>query len=585
MADGSQRIKTIFRNGWWPTAPPVGSERIMDSIRDARNILVMPDGSVRSAKLIGSSLHASSNRLYLVNNDIGYIVDGSIAFFEQTSYWYVGAGPGGVGGTGPGGFAVSFANPAPSSSLAYYLNGTGYVAGLAAPTGKPGLILKAMATGKVTGSVSIQLTRRRNLTFAESNPSPSSDAVTGANSVLTATIPAAVAGQDGWGLYATFTGLGLEGPYFLYKDLVIPGDISALGGTYDFDYNNDELADINPPTNHNQPLQGLFCVSLSNIMIMVGVLGGTNIQPSVPNDPESYPFSTILVTTPPEVVNGVLTRPGENELTFYTFNSIQTLVQTGDPDAPILIRGRHPVAGVKGKNAICYAESDLYFASGEGLTRILDGQGPDTTFAIPVQKFIRDLGINSADIVVGYDQRYQHIVFFLGSSNFALVFNRQTENWSPPLIMPSMAISSVTLDGILKVTFSPGMLSAGLYDWEGGSGSAYWLQHNWIDDPDSADRKTIIGVEAVYNTKGTAATLDFIKDFSTTAVKTLTIPVGAGQTLKNSAWLLLNEFAYQYASIFRGTGADHELVLVEFCYLYEPGIRFVEAVVAPPPEL
>lgn len=563
-----------FENGFWPTAPKTGQARVPHSIRDARNILLEPDFSVVSAKNLAAALHASLDRLYLVNNRIGYIATGSITFYQQNSYWFTGSGnsgmvvvTAGVGGTGPGGYEINLGMP--TSEIRFLLNGMVYIAGFIAPAAPA--LQAAMTSGKLTGSVAVQLTARRKETGAESNASIASNAITFSGQEATVTFPACLPGQNSWGFYSTFTGFGEEGPFFLLKDIDIgtmTGQVPENGGQLTLSWFNSELSKRQPPTDHNPPLPGLFVAAINNIMLNIGVFGGVSIQPSNPNDPEGYSFSRIITTSPPEIIIGILGRPAENEFVFWTADSIQALVPTGVPSAPVLIRARWPVSGVQNKSGLCYAQSDIFCASGQGLVHIPDGGAPEKLFARAVQKFVRLLGIAPADIAVGYDERYDHVVFFLGSSNLALIYNRQIEKWSPPLLLSGQVKSTVTLNGVLYVT-----IGASLYQWESGVGGDWFLQHDWADDPDSSSDKTIIGVQAVLNTKGIAATVEFQSNLIETVLETLIIPAVAMQTHHNTDWLAINKACKQYNCTIRSIGADHELVEVNYQYLYTGLVR------------
>lgn len=561
-----------FENGYWPTAPKTGGARVPHSIRDARNILLEPDFSVSSAKNIGASLHGSSMRLYLVNNNIGYIDAGSITFYQSNGYFYVGVGAAGVGGTGPGGFAVDLGQA--SNNIMFLLNGVKYTAGLSIP-GAPALTL-SMTSGKITGDVAVILTRRRKATGAEGNGSVSSNVVTGSQNEVIITFPAADFLQDSWGLYATFTGFGLEGPFYLLKDVDIapmggtvqPGQVPFNGGQLTTSWYNSELAARQPPTDHNPPLTGLFVGAINNILLNIGVYGGVSIQPSIPNDPESYPFSTIITTNPPEVIQGVIGRPGENEFTFWTLDSIQSLVPTGSANAPVLIRGRWPISGVQHKNGLTYAQADIYCACGQGLVHIPDGGAPEKVFARAVQKFVRNLSISPADIAVGYDERYDHVVYFLGSTHLALIYNRQIDKWSPPLLIPGTVDATLTLNGVLYIS-----IAGSLYQWESGTGGAYYLEHDWSDDPQSSSTKTITAVQATLDTKGVAAELDFQVNLIDTTKKTLVIPAVSMQGCHTTDLLLINEICKQYNCVIKSTGPGHEIVEVTYQYNYMENVR------------
>lgn len=552
-----------FSGGFWPTAPPVGEGARPNTVIDGRNCLYMPDGSLRVAKGVGSTVAANQGalRMYVVNNMLGYADFGSVIGYQQAGYFYVGDN------IRVGSF-LSVVSTA--QRIGFQLNGQQFLAGLM-PGPMPGLALAPMVTGKITGIVSVQLTRRRTLTQGEGNPGPPSPAVTGAQSKVRVTIPGADIGQDAWGLYATFAGFGLQGPYFFLRELKVGVDVPMGGGTVDVDWFNNELGSRRPPTNHFQPYQCLYVASLANVVIGMGGLGGVAIQPSIPGDPESYPIS-VLFTTPPETIEGINPRPAENELIFWTLNSIQSLVATGDDEIPILIRGRWPVAGVQSRHGLCFAESDIYCFSGEGCTRIPDGGGPETEFATPVQAFIKGLNLNPADIVVGYDQRYQHVVYFLGPSLLALVYNRQSGQWSPPLSLRGWASSCATVNGTLFFS----MVADGghnVYSWESGSGGTYYAQSNWASEPRTTNRKTHWGVRAVIDSPAGPTALKVYRDFQTDPFLDATLSAGA---LKNTDWNTSKAGAIyrQISTRVSGTGNGNQIIGVEYMYNTHTGNRF-----------
>lgn len=548
-----------FSNGYWPSAPIVGPGKQDNSVRDGRNALYWPDGSLRSAKGIGASIGTGALRLYLVNNMIGKAGAGSVIGYQNAGFFYVGDNI-----VIDGVLSVSTT----AGRIGFQLNGQQFLAGLAVgPT--PGLELATGVSGKITGIVAIQLTRRRTTTQGEGNPGPPSPAVTASQGKVKATIPAADMGQDAWGVYATSAGFGLQGPFLFLRELKVGVDVPAGGGTINLDWYNSELGSTRPPTNHFQPYTCLYVASLANIIIGMGGLGGIAIQPSIPGNPEGYPIS-VLFTTPPESIGGVFPRAAENEMVFWTDNSIQSLVATGDPDIPILIRGRWPVAGVQSRHGLCLAESDIYCFSGEGITRIPDGGGPETDFATPVQKLVKDLNVSPSDVVVGYDQRYQHVVFFLGPSLLALVYNRQSGQWSPPLELPGWVTSAVTVNG--KLHFSMVVGGNNLYTWESGSGTSYRVKSNWAAEPTPTIRKTFWGIQPVSNSPN-ATTIRAYKDFEEEEFLSITLP-GASTPL-NQEWRT-GKAGLRYRQLaveFLGNGAGDEIIGAEYLYS-DVGSRF-----------
>lgn len=555
-----------FTRGFKPNAYLVGDSH-QNTIIDGRNVWIMPTGRAVSAAGIGNSIGQGGLYMYLVNNEIGFTSQGSVIAYMGGSFFYVGNNIR-VGSS----LNVSTTNGMIGFQLS---SGQQFIAGLT-PAPTPGIALVPLpATGKVTGSVAVKLTRRRTATGAEGNGSPSSPAVTGNQSKIRISIPAAATGQDAWGLYATFTGFGLEGPFYFLRQLIVGVDVPVGGGIVDTDWYNSELSQIQPPTNHFPPFPCSFVGSIDNIIIAFGVLG-TGIQPSIPGDPESYPQSSILLTNPPENIGLIITRLLENELIFATENSVQSVVATGQAKFPILLRGRWGVSGVQSRHGICPVESDLYLYSGQGLTRILAGNGePDTTFAIDVQQYVKELNIDPANVVVGYDQRYQHVVYFLGEALIALVYNRQSNNWSPPLTLPGWAQSALTVRGILHVTLD--VSGSNLYRWESGSGGSYYLIHDWMDAPggiSALDRKTHLGLRQIMNSKGSATQVDVYVDFDlTTPILTITNPAGQ---LANIDWNTEKSgYIYrQMAAKISGTGKNHELVAIVYDFNHISNVRF-----------
>lgn len=549
-------------NGFHPDAPEVGDGRIPNSMRaGSKNVWLQVGGILESARGLGAPTGTANNRLYLVGSDIGSLTLGSVILYSNASYWFSGSGTVRVAGATIG---------TASSTLQFYLqsNSTVYVAGLAAPSTKP-LILESVTTGRNTGSYAVQLTRKRSQTQAESNPTPPSEAITVSGKKITITFPGALFGQDLWVIYATVAGLGQEGPFLKLQEVMIgggAGQVSAGGGTLDFDWLNSELGATLPPTDHNPPSSGLFCASLNDCMLNFGV-SGTDIQVSTPGDPESYPARFTQITTPPETPIGVATRPNENELMFWCANSVQSLVYTGDTFGPVFIRARWPIAGCLGPQAATWGQDEFHLNSNGGPVRIKNNQ-VDTTFAVDVQRFIRNLNFDPALVVLGYAQLFDAVIYCYGTT--ALPWMRQQQQWGAPILLSGVPDAAVTQSGKLFLS-----IGGKFQEWEGGTGTTYKVNTSHEDAGIPSDEKTYRGVQAIVDSDVETFNIKTYRNLDlTTPIDNTTIAAGAAG-VKRTKWTEKNSAAFQWSYELNGTSKDsknHRILLLTSAYLYEPGV-------------
>jgi hypothetical protein len=566
---GVQIHHQSHKNGFHPDAPLVGPDAIPYSMRaGSQNVWIQAEGLVESARGLGAGAGAltGNNRLYLVGSDIGSLILGSVVLYQQASQWFIGSGVVRINGSSIG---------TASTTLQFLLNGTVYTAGLTAPPTAP-LILESVTTSsKNTGSYAMQITRKRSATQAESNPSPPSLPITVAAKMITLTFPGALSGQDLWRVYATASGLGQEGPLLFLKEVMIydgggpvpAGMVSSSGGTLDFEWLNSELGAEEPPTDHNVPNTGLFCAPLQDVMMVLGTLQGVAIDVSSPGDPESYPAKFRLLTTPPEIPNGFAARANENQLMFWCSNSIQSIVYTGDPTGPCFIRARWPIAGCSGANSACFAQDEFYADSNGGPVRIF-GDRVDTTFALPVQRYIRRLNFDKTQVVVCYDQRYDAVIFIYGT--LALPWMRQYSIWGPPIILDATPAAAVTQSGVLKLS-----MGNELFDWESGTGTAAKVISNWISLDASTESKTILGPQCVIDSDVEDFTIKVFANLDLNTVIATQTSTGPGRPF-NTKYIEINAAVKQWCYELTSTSKDskdHQYADIAMAYLYTPGVR------------
>jgi hypothetical protein len=563
-----RRVLLSVENGWWPAAALTGPRRVPNSTRAlSRNFWILNGGLTKSAKGLGGALagQVGNTQLYLVGSQIGAMSAGSVIPYRGGLYLWVGIGAVTIDGTqiGTGGSGILY-NPGTDPLNAKPL-------GLDFP-GPPDL--EEGAAGKNSGSYAAQITRVRTVTGGESIGSGPSAPISVKNKKIKVRFPGALSSQDKWGLYFTAKGRGTTGPFLFLKD-INEADIDPSTRQVEVDFYDSELGALEPPTDYNPPPPCKFVASLGPVVIGIGSFEGNGIaagiSPSAANKIDGYPALYTAFLNPLESVIGFAARPTDGELLLWTNNSLQALVFTGSSSFPILPRPLWPTTGIQSKHGGCFAESIFYGYAGKAGPVRLAGDDPDTEFARAVIEFIRNENWDPAAVVVGYD-RIRNAVVFMGSGTngpLAFPFMRDDGIWSPAIVLSGAPQACVSVNGQLKIA-----IGGSLYDWEAGNGGAWALYPDWKDEPQPADRKTVVGYTGVVNTAAAPVTVDLLLDLSDTPV------VGDSQTSTGSGdrtldWQPLNELCKQFTLKISGNGPDHRVDYMEMEIFHEPGIRNV----------
>ncbi len=563
-----------FDRGFWPNAGLVGPTRIPDSARDGLNILFLEPGVVKSAKGLGAGppFNAGGERLYLVDDRIGVVRGkGSVVPFRESALYYISDGAIFVEGT-----TVSASGSA--GRLKYLLNGQTYNAGLEAPAKLENPAINGAATVKIEegsagvnkGTYSIVITKKRSFSAEESNGSPPSDIISVSGKKIKLTMPPVPAANDPdtfdqWSIYGTFMNQGSVGPYFFLKD--VPATQGSSGQVIEVEWQNKDLKQLQPPVDHNIPPTGQYVVPIGGYMVIIGSFGGNGISPSLPTDPGSYPVLSTTFLNPLEQVIGFIARQQEGELLLWTKNSLQSLVLTGASTQPILPRAIWPLTGIQGKHGACFADSQFYaFTSDSGPVRLSSNADPDTSFALPVREYFRKNGWVAANVVVGYDPVYDMVVYMHG--NIAVPYMRSLDIWSCPVQLNTSGTvkAAITFQGRLYIS-----MDDVLFGWEAGAANPDWyVIPAWQDEPQSFDRKTIIGFRCVVDAASFSGQLHI--DFDSNNVPPNGLLTDSGTGNRYTIWQRTNVQCRSYTIKLSGTNPDEYVYNTEVRMIYTPNV-------------
>ncbi|MEW6732050.1 MAG: hypothetical protein AB1489_12050 [Acidobacteriota bacterium] len=554
------RTSITFERGFFPSAAPVGPNRVPNSARDGQNVLFLGEGIVKSAKGLGPGPNIpSGQRVYLVGSKIG-VVDGvgSVVSYTRDTFFWVSDAQVNVDG---------LLLPATGGALKFYFNNQVYNAGLPAPDAP---MLSAGPAGQNSGTFSIVITRKRSFTNGESNPSPKVK-ITVNGKQITITFPSVPAVSDPnyhdmWGIYSTFANDSTEGSLRFLRD------VSSSLQSVTLEWGDDDLASLNPPTDHNPPPPAKFVIAIGGQLILIGTFGGPNtgvfagVSSSLPNQPDSYPSLLTTYLNPQETPIG-LAGGAEGEYFIWTKNSLQSLLAAGD--GLVQVRPIWSKLGIQGPHGGAFCNSEFYCFTGKaGPTRLGAGFQPDTTFARPVREWIRQQGWNSANVVVGHDPVYDSAVFMHG--NIALPYMRSEDRWSCPIVLNATgtAKAALTFEGSLLVG-----VGSGLYEWETGTLEQPWyVIPSWQEAPRSGDRITITGYCVACDLGSSTLTTDLLLDFSNTPVAGASITDSqSGPRYTN--WTHINKRCRNFTFKHSGMGRDHYIHNTEVEFLYPGAIR------------
>lgn len=554
----SKDVHVEASEGYWPDSPLVGEKAVQNGIIDGQNIFLLSTGKIKSARGPSNKGGVGGTRCFNINDQAGALTGtGSAISYLGNTFWWVSDADISIGDPSAG--TTTRTLPASGGVPQYYLSGdfvNRYNVGLAAPADAP-VISDSGITGKNTGAYSVMLTRRRSQTGGESNPSPMSNSLTVKAKKITIITPVAGTGvnsHDKWGIYVCHVGLPTVGPWFYLKDVDATQGVTS---TFTLDWNEGELASLEPPTDHDPPPSGAngpkFIVSFGQVIFLLGTYGGTFINSSVPGDPESYPGGFIAQLTPPGQIVGFCPGGFEGEIYIWTKDSLMTAIYTGSANAPIRVSPKWNNFGFQSPHGACVVNNILYGFGGDGqFVRMSPDGTVDREFAKPIRSKVANLGYSSASAVVGYDPTMDSVIFIFGSTAYA--YNMSINRWSTPIDCSAAGTANgcVTYGGNLYVSFN-----SVFWKWEGGASGG---TKNWYyvvlhkDDQNFASRKTYYGSRTAHTVA--SLTVKVTKNLGSTAVETIT-DNGSGARLTN--WTRKNSHYHTLQFRYEGLKADEEI--------------------------
>lgn len=467
-----------FKSGFYSNIPLSGNQDSLDVVLEGKNCVFSGLGQLESWKGVQSIGSGAPNFLQLVGDDLGGLDTGSAIMFRGKSIWFVGSGE------------VFYSDldtslDTASSTLKFFYDGDLYNAGLAAPSAPTVAVALDVSSvpvvGDITGTVSVRITRYRSATGAESSSSEASEVITPRSGQITVTFPSANVSesQDQWGIYLTRQGFGAEGPHFLWQ-IINESDLNG-DREYTLTFLDADLLNILAPRNLSAPPAATHVVNLGDMIVLVGTEGGVAVLPSLPGYPEQFDLTLTAFLQPTEPVIRVDTRPSDGTVYIWTRNSLQTIIETGNDTAPILTRAIWPNTGILGQAAACLTETGAYAFSGrQGLVRTSGYADPDTSFALPVQNYVRNW--NPDDVVMGYDPASSSVI--CGHQREMLVYNQANNLWSTPLQLEDFLevttpqtriLSAATKDGELYLSIGDGTTNK-LYKYGVGVGGDWYAR-------------------------------------------------------------------------------------------------------------
>ena len=230
---------------------------------------------------------------------------------------------------------------------------------------------------------------------------------------------------------AWFTSDGSVADFTPTAPLVTVTDTDLLPRFLDIDFADDDLLDTVAPRGIEGPPAGTHGFALGPLTVIVGILDGTGLVPSKPNQSEQYNLgddATFL--NPPELPVRVEVSPFDGSVYIWTRNSLQTVAYTGDTVAPVLPRTIWSNTGIAGQSAACVSKTGAYCFSGRrGIARFRGNLEPDTGFADPVADYVSTW--NEEAVAVGYDPTLEAIAYCHDKE--MLVYFETQNVWSTPL--------------------------------------------------------------------------------------------------------------------------------------------------------
>lgn len=459
--------------GWWPNQGPIGA--VANTVLAGSNVCPRGPGKLSAFPGHAAAAGLAGDTMMPVGNTFAAIGTGSVVYYRQETYWYEGSGNVSVGNT-------SIGVASPNLKFIIGLAGTPITAGLTAPS-QP--LLELNGSGPMSGTYSVKICYKRSASGAVSNASIASAVVSCAGNKLKLTVPApgaGAAGADRVRVYVTARGFGLTGTWrFLSEHTISPTAatvITALGPNGTGAWADGDRGTETAPFENDPPPAGTHCCVLGSVMMSIGCYGGAGVAFSFAAKPESY--SPDRVTFLPGPVVGIAPRPSDGFAYVWGTNYLAALVLV--PGGVVIPRLIWSGIGLPNPDAGCLVESEFWCYDGEPV-RTTQAGDPDTSFALAVRDYMRQ-NWTTANVVVGYSQRDNAVVFFHGSE--CVAYFRALDAWSTPLTCPGSVRAAVSVGDELR--FAPG--TSGLQAFGRGTGTS-WFAVTEFRDGGTVFQKTV----------------------------------------------------------------------------------------------
>lgn len=458
-----RRIPAVlrFNSGFFPTqAATFGVE---GSILSGQNVWCYGTLLQSSKGTASAGSSGGANPLMNVGSSHGGVSGGGTVYRAFGVTWAAGTGTAYEAGSSIG---------TVSGNLRLKPSGSMISAGTTTPTAPT--ISDSGIAGKNSGSYSVCITAIRfSSTGHESSRSLPSSPLVVAGKKITVTFPAVPTDfttSDKWGIYVSFKGFATTGPWFHHSD-VLMSNASA-----DIDWYNGELGD-EAATDHDPPPACTHAFSINSVNVAAGAYGGAGLSPSIPGKPEAFPPEFTLFIPGGGAITGCkATGPG-GSVFVSTAASLTAVIGTQNADvSPIAIQQIWPTTGFATGSAWCTVYDQVYGFTGQrGAVRGDGDNGPDSSFAIPVQKFFADNGYTASNTVVGFDPKTNCVMFMSGTN--CLPYDLTRGIWHTNMVLSASAVTCATVSGQLLVDVGSGSLVS----FESGSGTTWNVVPVFID--------------------------------------------------------------------------------------------------------
>lgn len=533
-----QKDNFRIRSGYKPSQ--VAIEGDIASIYRGRNVWVFPNGLLRSARgCAAAGVSGGANPLLNVDNGYGGLSGGGSLIKFLAAYFAAGNGTISFNGSSLG---------IASGQAVIIIGGIVYVAGLTAP-GAP-VISNSGVAGLPDGGYSVGLTAIRTATGAESSLGAISNPINVTqDKIQIDTFPAIPTGANKWGIYVPHRGFPLDGPW--YHAIDIP---TTTAGGYHLNFSDASLIKL-APRDYDPPPPCLWVFSIDSIVVYVS---GATLYPSYPGKPEACPPDWVVELSRGETATCVKGSGMDGRVFIACANSFHEAVRSGNTIFPIATRPIWPNTGFISPSSWCVVFDIVFGYSSMGLVRTRGDQVPDESWAADVQAEMSALGFTSANTVCQHDPFTKSVVVMSGTT--AYCYSLLNDWWHTPITIPAAA-TAVTVNNRLMIADASG----NLYQFEGGTGSDWYLVPAFRDGGIGDYLKTLIGVRS---RAGAPINIDILTDEDmNTARKSFTgIPAG------HSDWLrMMVRKASSYSLKVSGSGADQEFTQMSIEFIPASG--------------